>query len=142
LIVGLYSNQYQVTYSASGNVVSVAVPTSEWIDASGSATGIFPVQVTVGGSRSNFVSDNRTSITEPILIVGLYSNQYQVTYSASGNVVSVAVPTSEWIDASGSATGIFPVQVTLAVQEATLSVITVHQLLTNFDLASTVTSIK
>ena len=34
-------------------------------------------QVTVGGSRSDFVSDNRTcKITEPTLIVGLYSNEY------------------------------------------------------------------
>ena len=109
LIVGLYSNEFQVTYSVSGNVVSVTAPSSEWIAQNGVATGSFPVQVTVGGSRSDFVSDNRTAITEPTLIVGLYSNEFQVTYSVSGNVVSVTAPSSEWVAQNGAATGSFPV---------------------------------
>jgi len=49
-------------------VFSVAVPTSEWIDLLLCYWNI-PSSGYGCGSRSNFVSDNRTSITEPILIV-------------------------------------------------------------------------
>ena len=50
-----------MTYSVSGNVVSVTAPSSEWVAAEWCCYRIFPVQVTVGGSRSDFVSDNRPS---------------------------------------------------------------------------------
>ena len=65
-----------MTYTVSGNVVSVTAPSSEWVAQNGAATGSFLSQVTVGGSRSDFVSDNRLQITAPTLIIGLYSNEY------------------------------------------------------------------
>ncbi|MGA2310643.1 MAG: PKD domain-containing protein, partial [Candidatus Bathyarchaeia archaeon] len=107
-VTASYTTQFQVTYSVSGNVVDVTAPSSGWVAENGVATGVFPVQVTVGGSRSNFASDNRTAITEPTLIVGVYSNEFQVTYAASGNANSVAVPSDEWVIAGNAATGSFP----------------------------------
>ena len=60
-----------MTYATTGNVVSVTAPSSEWVAENGVATGIFPAQVTVGSSRSDFVSDNRpATITAPTLSPG------------------------------------------------------------------------
>jgi hypothetical protein len=79
-----WKTQYYVTYAATGNVLSVTVPSDEWVDSSGVAVGVFPSQVTDAGTRCNFVSDNRTAITEPSLIVGTYQTQYNVTFAQSG----------------------------------------------------------
>ena len=54
-----WTEQFKVHFVASGNAVSVTVPVDEWVNLNGVVTGSFPLQVTVGGSRSNFVSDNR-----------------------------------------------------------------------------------
>jgi len=112
-VTASYTTQFQVTYAVSGNVVDVTAPSSEWVAENGAATGVFPVQVTVGGSRSNFASDNRTAITEPTLIVGVYSNEFQVTFAASGNANSVAVPSDEWVNAGQAAAGSFPTGLTV-----------------------------
>ena len=112
-----WTTQYLVTYSATGNVLPVTVPSDEWVNSSGSAVGVFPSQVTVGGTRCNFVSDNRTVITSPSLIVGTYQTQYFVTFAqsgldgtASGTVVTVngsaiiysGLPYSLWVNSSDS----------------------------------------
>jgi hypothetical protein len=79
-----WKTRYLVTYSATGNVLPVTLPSDEWVDSGGSAVGVFPPQVTVAGTRCNFVSDNRTAIIEPSLIVGTYQTQYYVTFTQSG----------------------------------------------------------
>ena len=115
-----------MTYATTGNVVAVTAPSSEWVAQGGVATGIFPAQVTVGSSRSDFVSDNRPStITAPTTITGSYSNQYLVTYLASGNIVTVTVPANEWVTSGNAAVGSLRcrLRMVLAIQEATLSVI-------------------
>ena len=102
-----------MTYSVSGNVVSVTAPSSEWVAQNGAATGSFPVQVTVGGSRSDFVSDNRPA--DYCSNSDNWSLQQRVPsdLQVSGNVVSVTAPSSEWVAQNGVATGSFPVQVTV-----------------------------
>lgn len=110
-----WTEQFKVHFVASGNAVSVAAPADEWVSVGLKALGSFPTQVTnvAGDTRSNFVSDNRTAITEPTLIVGVYSNEFKVTYQTSGNVVPVIAPSDEWVSSGDSATGVFPLQVTI-----------------------------
>ena len=102
-----WQTQYLVTYSATGNVLSVTVPSDEWVDSGGGATGVFPSQVTDTGTRCNFVSDNRTSITEPTLIVGTYQTQYEVTFDVSPGGSGTTTPSvSDWFDAGSSGNAI------------------------------------
>ena len=107
-----WTTQYQVTYQATGCVLAVTVPSSEWVNSGGSATGSFPATVSGSGTQCLFVSDNRpSSITGPTTIAGTYQTQYQVTYQATGCVLAVTVPSSEWVNSGGSATGSFPATV-------------------------------
>lgn len=98
-----YTTQYLVTYSATGNVLSVTVPASQWVNAGGQATGSFPAQVINGASntRCNFISDNRpAAITQPTTITGTYQTQYYLTVTSPyGN------PSGEgWYDSGALAT--------------------------------------
>ena len=82
-----YTTQYEVTYTASGNVLSVTVPANEWVDSGGKPTGTFPAQVTntAQDTRSSFISDNRTdTVTQPTTILGGYATQYAIVFEASG----------------------------------------------------------
>jgi hypothetical protein len=86
-----WQTQYNVSYATTGNVVSVAAPSDEWVNSGGVATGVFPVQVTIGGSRSNFASDDRPlTITAPTTVTGTYSNQYQLTVTSAHGITSGA----------------------------------------------------
>ena len=75
-----WTTQYQVTYQASGCVLAVTVPSSEWVTSGGSATGVFPSSVAGLGTQCAFVKDDRsTTITAPTTITGTYQTQYLLT---------------------------------------------------------------
>ena len=108
-----YTTQFLVSYVASGCVLSVTVPAAEWVSSGSAATGSFPTQVTNGGTRCNFISDNRpATITGPTTITGTYQTQFLVQYAATGCALSVSLPAAEWVNAGGNATGSFPTPVT------------------------------
>ena len=96
-----YQTQYLVTYTSTGNVLDVTVPPSEWVNLGGSATGVFPAQVvnSQGNTRCNFVSDNRSSITQPTTIQATYKTQYYLTVTSAYGTANGA----GWYD-SGSTT--------------------------------------
>jgi parallel beta-helix repeat protein len=98
-ITGSYVTQYLVTYSATGNATAVTVPPDEWVGSGGSAVGVFPLQITNDGTRSNFVGDNRTAITEPSLIVGAYQTQYYLTVDSAYDTLGGA----GWYDGGSTA---------------------------------------
>ena len=79
-----YQTQYLVTYTTNGNVLPVTVPLSEWVNSGGLATGVFPAQVvnSQGDTRVNFITDNRTSITQPTTILATYKTQYYLTITS------------------------------------------------------------
>jgi hypothetical protein len=97
-----YQTQYLVTYAAKGNVLAVAVPSSEWVNSSGSATGVFPALVvnSQGDTRCNFINDNRTSITQPTTILATYKTQYYLTVTSTYGTVNGA----GWYDNGTTAT--------------------------------------
>jgi hypothetical protein len=104
-IMGSYMTQYLVTYSVTGNATTVTVPPDEWVDSGGSAVGVFPTPVTNGGTRCNFVSDNRTTITEPSLIVGTYQTQYYLTVTSD-----YGTPSGQgWYDSGSTANAVLDI---------------------------------
>jgi hypothetical protein len=90
-----------VTYTSNGNVLAVTVPPSEWVNLGGSATGVFPAQVvnSQSNTRCNFISDNRTSITQPTTIQATYKTQYYLTVTSTYGTVNGA----GWYDSGSSA---------------------------------------
>jgi fibronectin type 3 domain-containing protein len=106
-IVFSYQTQYWVSYAASDNVLLVTVPSSEWVNSGGTATGLFPVNVidSAKDTQCNFVSDNRPgSVSAPTVVTGTYQTQYLVSYAANA---PVTVPANEWVVSGQSATGVF-----------------------------------
>ncbi|MGD0451654.1 MAG: hypothetical protein ABSA79_11460, partial [Candidatus Bathyarchaeia archaeon] len=97
-----YQTQYLVTYTSNGNVLAVTVPSSEWVNSGGSATGVFPAQVvnSQGNTRCNFISDNRTSIMQPTTIQATYKTQYYLTVTSAYGTVNGA----GWYDSGSTAT--------------------------------------
>ena len=82
-----WTTQYRVIYMAAGNVLSVTVPATEWVNSGAEATGAFPASVTnvANNTKCNFVSDNRSSsIAGPTTIAAKYQTQYLVAFSQNG----------------------------------------------------------
>lgn len=84
-----YTTQFLVSYAVTGcNGLTVTPPAEEWVNSGGTATGSFPAQVTNGGTRCNFVSDNRpATITGPTTITGTYKTQYRLLLSINPGAV-------------------------------------------------------
>ena len=98
-----YSTQYLVTYSASGNVLSISVPADEWVNSGGQATGSFPTQLINGAqdTECNFVSDNRpATIIQPTAITGTYQTQYYLIVTSPHNTATGA----GWYNSGSAAT--------------------------------------
>ncbi len=85
-----YTTQYLVSYAATGNVLSVSVPPTQWVNSGGQATGIFPSQVENGAAdtRCNLVSDDRTTITQPTTVTATYQTQYYLTVTSPYSTTS------------------------------------------------------
>jgi len=101
-----WTTQYQVTYSESGcTPLSVQVPSSEWVNAGGHATGGFAPSVVSndGLTRCILVSDSRpSSITSPTTVIGTYQLQYYLTVSSSEGTPT---PASGWFNTNSLVTG-------------------------------------
>ena len=111
-----YSTQYLVTYTTTGNVLLITSPADQWINSRSKATATetFKLQVVneAGDTCCNYLNDNRPdTITAPTTITATYQTQYLVTYTATGNVLSVNAPSNEWVNSGDAATGTFPMQV-------------------------------
>jgi hypothetical protein len=97
-----WQTQYLVHYVATGNANPITVPSDEWINSGGVATGTFPSPVTVGGVKDTFVSDNRpATITAPTTIVGTYKTQYYLTVQTDPSGVAT-ISGEGWYDKSSS----------------------------------------
>ncbi len=109
-----YTTQYLVTYTSTGNTIPVTMPPAEWVNANGSATGVFPttVQNSQNNTRATYIGDNRTqTITSPTTITATYQTQYLVNYQTTGNGLPVTVPADQWVNSGENATGTFPSQI-------------------------------
>jgi len=95
-----WTTQYNVTYAQTGCVLPVMLPSSEWVNSSGSATGTFSTTIAGSGTRCLFVSDNRpSSITAPVTITATYQTQYYLTVNSARGF-----PTGQgWYDAGAEA---------------------------------------
>ncbi|MGD6806080.1 MAG: hypothetical protein ACQCN4_03885 [Candidatus Bathyarchaeia archaeon] len=111
-----YLKQYLVSYQATGSALSVSVPSPEWVNSGGAASGVFPEQIIneAQDTRCSFVGDDRPkTITQPTVITGDYLTQYKVTFQqtgllsdAKGTVLTVAgvpkeysdFPIIQWVD--------------------------------------------
>ncbi len=82
-----WNTQYMVTYSVTGNALTITLPSNEWVSSGSTAHGNF-VPSTVNSSNDTqclFLNDNRTSfITSPTTIIGNYQTQYKVTFNQTG----------------------------------------------------------
>ncbi len=112
-----YVTQYNIHYAVTGNTQTINVPADAWVNSGSGAIGSFPAQVTntAGNIRDNFVSDDRPAvtigITGPTTVTATYQTQYLVHYATTGAVLTVTVPTDEWVNSGAAATGAFPLQV-------------------------------
>ena len=98
-----YSAQYLVTYSATGNALTISVPINEWVNSNGQATGSFPVEVINEAQNTlcTFISDDRpASISQPTTITGIYKTQYYLTVNSPYNMASG----TGWYDSGSVAT--------------------------------------
>ena len=82
-----WNTQYLVTYAVTGNVLTINVPTNEWVSYGGTAQGKFVPTVVNSANNTQclFLNDNRTqSITQPTTITGEYQTQYKITFNQTG----------------------------------------------------------
>ncbi len=107
--------QYLVTYAQTGCSLTVSLPTSEWVNSGGAATGIFPSPVLSGDGKTRcvFQHDDRAAINAPTTVTATYDTEFDVSYAQTGCVgPTVTLPNDEWVVSGGSAIGTFPATVT------------------------------
>ena len=97
-----YQTQYQVTYTQTGCSLTVSLPATEWVNAGGSAVGVFPSTVTSTDGKTQCLLQSSTAtgpINVPTLRTGTYKTQYYLTV-----VSSYGSPTGAgWYDSGASA---------------------------------------
>jgi hypothetical protein len=98
-----YQIQYQVTYSQTGCSLPVSMPTTEWVNAGGSAVVVFPSTVISDDGKAQCLLQNASPsgpINAPTALAATYKTQYYLTVTSSyGN------PTGQgWYDAGSTAT--------------------------------------
>jgi peptidoglycan/xylan/chitin deacetylase (PgdA/CDA1 family) len=98
-----YQTQYQVTYSQTGCSLSVSLPATEWVNAGGSAVGVFPSTVPSSDGKTQCLLQNASPpgpINAPTALAATYKTQYYLTVTSSyGN------PTGQgWYDPGSTAT--------------------------------------
>ena len=95
-ITGNYDTQYSISYITTGNVLSVDVPSTEWVTVNNAATGTFPVQVTnspQNSIRCTFVNDDRpVQITGPTTVTGTYLTEYLIAMASSPSQAGTTTP--------------------------------------------------
>jgi hypothetical protein len=98
-----YQTQYQVTYSQTGCGLPVSVPATEWVNAGGSAVGVFPSTVTSSDGKTQCLLQNASPsgpINAPAALAATYKTQYYLTVMSSyGNSTGQG-----WYDAGSNVT--------------------------------------
>ena len=98
-----YQIQYQVTYSQTGCSLPVSLPATEWVNAGGSAVGVFPSTVTSSDGKTQCLLQNASPpgpVNAPAALAATYKTQYYLTVTSShGNQTGQG-----WYDAGSNAT--------------------------------------
>lgn len=101
-----YQTQYQVTYSQTGCSLSVSLPATEWVNAGGSATGVFPSTVTFSDGMTQCLLRNASPpgpINAPTALTASWKTQWQVAFvvnpSGGGSIAVSGQPSATaWYD--------------------------------------------
>jgi len=107
-----YQTQYQVTYSQTGCSLTVSMPATEWVNAGGSAVGVFPSTIISGDGKAQCLLQNASPpgpINAPTALTATYKTLYSpvvtvpadITVNATGPngaVVTYTASASDLVD--------------------------------------------
>jgi hypothetical protein len=91
-----YQTQYQVTYSQTGCSLPVSLPATEWVNAGGSAVGVFPSTVISDDGKTQCLLQNASPpgpINAPTALAASWKSQWQVAFAVNpsgGGAITVS----------------------------------------------------